>query len=92
MSEATSKNLSSPYQTNPPCYNMSKLTVSTALFTGGQDWLADPEDVALLIPLLMQNKILYSNISFPDYEHLDFIWGINANKDVYDVIIKDIIG
>ena len=25
----------------------------------------------------------------PDYEHLDFIWGINANREVYDVIIDD---
>ena len=71
---------------------MTKLNVSTALFTGGNDWLADPKDVALLRPLLVKNKILYSDLNFTDYEHLDFIWGINANRDVYDVIIKDIIG
>lgn len=66
------------------------MNVSTALFTGSNDWLADPDDVALLIPKLKQNGVLYSVTNMPTYEHLDFIWGINANRDVYEVIINNI--
>ena len=41
-----------PIQPSPPSYNVTELNVPTALFTGGNDWLADPTDVNASIPLL----------------------------------------
>ena len=70
---------------------MRLLQVSTALFTGGDDWLADTEDVAMLIPKLKETQVLHFVKNMTDYNHLDFVWGINANRKVYDVIIEDII-
>ena len=61
------------------------------MFTGNKDWLADSLDVKILTDKLTTAKVPYTVHNLPDYEHLDFIWGINANTDVYDVIINDII-
>jgi len=67
---------------------VTDLTVPVALFTGSKDWLADPRDVAGLIPLLNStgNLIYHKNIDY--YDHLDFIWGMDAATQVYPDIIK----
>ena len=67
---------------------MSALNVPTALFAGGHDFLANPRDVANLLPKIKSTLVFVKNIS--SYEHLDFIWGINANELVYDEIIQQI--
>lgn len=61
------------------------MDVPTAVFSGGHDFLADPVDVASLlskIPNLVYNRTI------PDYEHLDFIWGLNSATKVYQEIVK----
>ena len=75
-------------QPHPPSYNVTELTVKTALFTGGQDWLADPTDVANLIPKIKDVVFYHKNISY--YDHLDFIWGLDAATQVYSEIITQI--
>ena len=75
-------------QPHPPPYNVTELTVKTALFTGGQDWLADPTDVANLIPKIKDVVFYHKNISY--YDHLDFIWGLDAATQVYSEIITQI--
>ena len=60
------------------------MAIPVALFTGSDDWLADPKDVAGLIPKL-PNIACHTNIDY--YDHLDFIWGIDAHKVVYQDII-----
>ena len=71
---------------NPPNYNVSELNIPTALFSGLQDWLADPKDVAKLVPKIQGT--VFNHTTIPSYEHLDFIWGLNARFDVYDIIIN----
>ena len=75
-------------QPHPPPYNVTELTVKMALFTGGQDWLADPTDVANLIPMIKDVIFYHKNISY--YDHLDFIWGLDAATQVYSEIITQI--
>ena len=75
-------------QDTPPLYDLSKFSVPTYLFTGGQDWLADPTDVAKLIPQIQH--VLRNHTAIPSYDHFDFIWGIDANKRIYNVIINNI--
>ena len=73
---------------NPsPAYNVSALTVPTLLFTGGEDWLADPTDVAGLVPILHKSGVLRRQINISYYDHLDFIWGLDA----YDMVYKHIL-
>ena len=75
-------------QDTPPQYNASAFDVPVALYWGGNDWLADPQDVQTLMKLLpkkMPDKYLAA------WQHLDFIWGLDAAPLVYDDIIKRIL-
>lgn len=71
----------------PPQYNLSAIDNSLVLFTGGQDRLADPRDLQLMLQVLPSHHILLHQ-HFPDYEHLDFIWGINAAHRVYSSVLE----
>ena len=71
-------------QTTPPEYHVGNLTVPVALFWGDNDFLADPRDVERLIP---QIPHLIYNKEIKNFEHLDFIWAMDANKIVYNDIL-----
>lgn len=73
--------------TTPPQYDISSLWVPTALIAGGNDFLADPRDVAWLEGQL-QPKVLIKNIFYDDYNHLDFVWGLDAHERVYKIILQ----
>ncbi|ESN97503.1 hypothetical protein HELRODRAFT_85270, partial [Helobdella robusta] len=72
-------------QTTAPVYNISNMHVPTYLFYGGKDELADPTDVANIIESLPNIK---EAIEIPEYKHLDFIWGLDASKKVYEKILN----
>lgn len=55
-----------------------------ALFTATNDWLADPTDVKVLKANL-QNIIYEKNIDA--WNHLDFVWGEDANKVLYEDVL-----
>lgn len=61
------------------------MRVPTAVFSGGHDFLADPVDVSSLLSKI--SNLVY-NRTIPDYEHLDFIWGLNSAGKVYQEVLK----
>ena len=61
------------------------MKVPVGLFHGTNDWLADPEDFDNLVPKL--SNIIF-NKQLDGYNHLDFIWGVDAYKDIYADIIQ----
>ena len=69
----------------PPEYNVSKMTVKTATFAGGLDWIASPADVAWLLPQIQQH-VFHKTID--DYDHADYIWAMNAVTVLYPDIIN----
>lgn len=81
------KNMEHYNSTSPPLYDISSLSVPTALFSGGNDFLADPRDVVWLEGQL-NPRIIVQNVFYDKYNHLDFVWGIEANRMVYDDLIK----
>nr|KAF6322461.1 lipase F, gastric type [Pipistrellus kuhlii] len=72
-------------QPTPPFYNVTDMNVPIAVWNGGKDWLADPQDVDLLLPKL-PNLIYHKEIPF--YNHLDFIWAMDAPQEVYNEIVN----
>nr|XP_045622185.1 gastric triacylglycerol lipase-like isoform X4 [Procambarus clarkii] len=74
-------------QTTPPLYDLSRVNVPVVLMWGKNDLLADPKDVALLAEKL-PNLLVSYKVPLPKFNHIDFIWGIDAGRYVYRVILK----
>ncbi|KAH8873257.1 Lipase member K [Schistosoma japonicum] len=84
----TEMNLKVYNQSNPPLYNLTKFTIPIVLYYGGYDWLASPKDIYKLI-----QHIKYTITSvhyFPHYNHIDFVWGLNAGKVLYPSVLKEL--
>jgi len=76
-------------QPTPPVYDMSKVTAPVALVWGENDWLGVPEDtmrIASGVRNLMPGGII--RVDFDKWNHLDFLWGIDAKPLVYDPVIE----
>ncbi|XP_068957763.1 gastric triacylglycerol lipase-like [Petaurus breviceps papuanus] len=72
-------------QTTPPFYRTEDMRVPTFLWSGGNDWLTPPKDVENLLqqlPNLKYHKMI------PSYNHLDFIWGMDAAQQIYNELIE----
>ncbi|CAB4016770.1 lipase member K-like, partial [Paramuricea clavata] len=72
-------------QAKPPQYNVVNIDVPIAIFSGNHDTLSDPADVELLIPKL-KNLIYIKKLE--QFNHVDFVMGLNANVVLYPDIVK----
>ncbi|XP_042314397.1 lysosomal acid lipase/cholesteryl ester hydrolase-like, partial [Sceloporus undulatus] len=82
---STEKNMEKYNQTVPPTYKIEDIKIPIAIWTGGQDFFADPRDVAMLVPRI--SNLIYEKY-IPEWQHLDFIWGLDAPEHMYMDIIK----
>ncbi|KAG5670739.1 hypothetical protein PVAND_000981 [Polypedilum vanderplanki] len=72
---------------HPPQYNLSNVNVPIALFYAQNDWLAGYQDVKKLYTNL-HSAIMFYKIPFDNFNHVDFLWGIDAKEFVYDKMIE----
>jgi pimeloyl-ACP methyl ester carboxylesterase len=82
-------NMEHYHQPTAPVFNISNIATPTALFSGGEDWLGDPMDVAQLRADYNPEYLVVDNFQ-QSYAHLDFVWAINANTLIYPEVIATI--
>ncbi|XP_063162239.1 lipase member M-like [Candoia aspera] len=63
--------------TKPPFYKIEDITVPTAVWNGGNDFVVRPKDIDHLLPQLT-NLVFHKYI--PSWNHGDFIVGLDAPK------------
>ncbi|XP_068053100.1 lipase member M-like isoform X2 [Anomalospiza imberbis] len=80
-----SENTARYHQDTPPLYRVEEMLVPTAVWSGGQDWAADWRDVLQLLPRI-SHLVTYTHI--PDWNHWDFVWGLDAPGRLYSSILK----
>ncbi|XP_054838209.1 lysosomal acid lipase/cholesteryl ester hydrolase-like isoform X2 [Eublepharis macularius] len=80
-----SENQAKYNQSYPPLYEIEDMMVPTAVWSGGNDLVADPEDMKILLSQI--NKLVYHH-EVSDWNHWDFIWGLNAPQRMYSKIIE----
>ncbi|XP_015280083.1 PREDICTED: lipase member M-like [Gekko japonicus] len=66
--------------TTPPFYTIEDMTVPTAVWSAGRDKIITVKDVKLLLPRIT-HLTFYRNI--PDWNHVDYILGLDATKYLY---------
>lgn len=69
----------------PDIYSLKNIENKIVIFYGDNDWLADPKDVRWLskqLPNVVEKFVV------ADYNHLDFVWGLNAREEIYDKIVS----
>jgi len=74
-------------QKSPPDFEISEITAPIYLMWGQNDWLGDPTDVAHLAPQL-PNVIENFEVPYAEWNHMDFLYGIDAHTYVYDYILQ----
>ncbi|XP_033005093.1 lipase member M-like [Lacerta agilis] len=79
-----SKNEAVYNMSTPPFYKIEDISVPTAVWSGGHDIVVTTEDTEWLLPRI-PHLVFYKNI--PDWQHTDFIWGLDAPKRLY----KDVL-
>ncbi|KAJ8953101.1 hypothetical protein NQ318_013445 [Aromia moschata] len=71
----------------PPDYDLTKITAPVHLIYGHNDWLAAVVDVNKLCNAL-PNCVDKLEVADKHFNHLDFLYGINAPTLVYDHVIE----
>ncbi|XP_046748809.1 lipase 3-like [Diprion similis] len=80
------KNLEIYHSVTPPAYNLTGINVPVSLHYADNDWLASITDVKRLYQDLPKTIGMF-RVNFPKFNHLDFLWGIDAPKLVYEKVI-----
>ena len=75
----------SVFQTTPPYVDIKTIDVPVALYSGSNDWLADPTDVKYITSNL---KNIVEQKEYDQWNHIDFIVGNTAPRTLYKDMLK----
>ncbi|EDW64196.1 lipase 3 isoform X1 [Drosophila virilis] len=73
---------------NPPAYKLESVKAKVALYYSQNDWLAQPTDVEALRRRL-PNVVSHYLVDYPEFNHLDFIWGVDARELLWDRMLQN---
>ncbi|KAE8750091.1 Lipase 3-like [Frankliniella occidentalis] len=73
--------------TRPPAYNLDNVRVPVSLHYSDNDWVSGPRDVHALYDSL-PNRNGRFRVKLPQFNHVDFLWGVDAPSLVYDTLTE----
>ncbi|XP_023235799.1 uncharacterized protein LOC111635160 [Centruroides sculpturatus] len=82
-------NLEKYKQVQPPMYDIPKIKIPIGLFSGLNDFLADPEDVDIFRNRI-SNLIADYQVCLKEWGHLDFVFAKETKKYVYDELLREL--
>jgi len=88
MFDYHSANMNHYHQTTAPAYHLSYVRTPVLLKYGKNDILADVKDVDQMLVEMNSTTVINSEVTDPKFNHLDFLWGKEAVKLVYNDVIK----
>ncbi|VDM49514.1 unnamed protein product [Toxocara canis] len=74
----------------PPMFNLTLIKAPIYLYWSEADWLADKRDIQDGLLAVIPKEYIIENNELENFNHFDFIWGINAARQIYQPIIKTI--
>ncbi|NWZ67880.1 LIPM Lipase, partial [Acrocephalus arundinaceus] len=74
------RNMAKYKRGTPPTYHIEAMRVPVALWSGGHDWVAPPRETSNLMDHLTS---IVHHEHFPDWNHYDHLWGLNAPQRLY---------
>ncbi|XP_077275793.1 lipase 3-like isoform X2 [Temnothorax americanus] len=74
-------------QETPPSYDLKKITAPIILFYSANDVIVLEENV-LELGKRLSNVLLTEEVSLKLFNHLDFMWAINAKTLLYDRVLE----
>ena len=76
-------------QDTPPELSIEAITIPVASYWSQNDWLAQPQDVLRFLSKVPHDMNLLSyEVPFEAWNHLDYLWGIDAKDILYPKIIE----
>ncbi|NXS40313.1 LIPM Lipase, partial [Balaeniceps rex] len=78
------KNQDKYNQDTPPLYRIEDMTVPTALWSGGEDWVNPPPETQRLLRRITN---LVRHEHFPDWNRFDHYWGRDTPQRMYRQIV-----
>ncbi|XP_044736861.1 lipase 3-like [Chrysoperla carnea] len=83
----TEKNLKLYGDVKPPLYDLSKVTLPTAMYYSRGDFIVNTKDVRQIAKLL-PNLVGVYEVPKKSFNHNDFLWAKDAKELVYNDLIK----
>lgn len=75
-------------QDEPPEYKIEAIKAPIAAYWSENDWLAQPDDVLRLM-FKLPNHISSYKVPMKEWNHLDFLYGIDAKTLLYPEVLKN---
>ncbi|XP_049837451.1 lipase 3-like isoform X2 [Schistocerca gregaria] len=75
----------------PPDYPLEKVAIPHMVMYGDDDWYVSMQDVKRLQDALPKNIVEMYRVPEVGFTHMDFMWGRNARRLIYDKILASIV-
>lgn len=79
------------HEYEPPMYDLGEVTTPVALYWSDNDYFAMPGDILdtiMGLPNIVRG--MNHNVEFELFTHLDFLWGIDADRYVYSYMLENL--